>query len=133
MLVLADKAYTSRANRRYLRSCGIKAGIPSKKDQDAHRKAKGSRGRHRAGSHAGYAVAVLRRPRPVRNEIRWAAEPTATRGDECWSGDVRWSRHESARRGRRAVSHHCCLGAPRSHQSCGGRSRIIAAAISGWR
>jgi transposase len=44
VLVLADKAYTSRANRRYLRSRGIKACIPSKSDQDAHRKAKGSRG-----------------------------------------------------------------------------------------
>ncbi|WP_433724808.1 IS5 family transposase [Actinoplanes sp. CA-051413] len=44
VLVLADKAYTSRANRRYLRSRGIKACIPSKTDQDAHRKAKGSRG-----------------------------------------------------------------------------------------
>ncbi|WP_344615756.1 transposase, partial [Dactylosporangium salmoneum] len=44
VLVLADKAYTSRGNRRYLRSRGIKACIPSKTDQDAHRKAKGSRG-----------------------------------------------------------------------------------------
>jgi transposase len=43
-LVLADKAYTSRANRTYLRKRGIKACIPSKKDQDAHRKAKGSHG-----------------------------------------------------------------------------------------
>lgn len=44
VLVLADKAYTSRANRSYLRSRRIKACIPSKKDQDAHRKAKGSKG-----------------------------------------------------------------------------------------
>jgi transposase len=44
VLVLADKAYTSRANRHYLRSRGVKACIPSKSDQDAHRKAKGSRG-----------------------------------------------------------------------------------------
>ncbi len=43
-LVLADKAYTSRGNRDYLRKRGIKACIPSKKDQDAHRKAKGSKG-----------------------------------------------------------------------------------------
>ena len=40
--VLADKAYTSRANRGYLRRHGIKATIPSKSDQDAHRRAKGS-------------------------------------------------------------------------------------------
>ncbi|MET7375343.1 IS5 family transposase [Micromonospora arida] len=44
VLVLADKAYTSRVNRGYLRSRGIKACIPRKKDQDAHRQAKGSRG-----------------------------------------------------------------------------------------
>lgn len=43
-LVLADKAYTSKANRAHLRARGIKACIPSKADQDAHRKAKGSKG-----------------------------------------------------------------------------------------
>jgi transposase len=42
--VLADKASTSKANRAYLRRRGIKATIPSKTDQDAHRKAKGSAG-----------------------------------------------------------------------------------------
>jgi hypothetical protein len=47
--VLADqaytsKAYTSMANRAYLRQRGIKATIPSKADQDAHRRAKGSKG-----------------------------------------------------------------------------------------
>ncbi|GAB3945290.1 IS5 family transposase [Micromonospora vulcania] len=43
-IVLADKAYTSKANRAHLRSRGIRACIPSKADQDAHRKAKGSQG-----------------------------------------------------------------------------------------
>jgi transposase len=43
-IVLADKAYTSKANRAHLRSRGIRACIPSKTDQDAHRKAKGSKG-----------------------------------------------------------------------------------------
>jgi transposase len=42
--VLADKAYTSRANRGYLRRRGIKATIPSKVDQDAHRRKLGSKG-----------------------------------------------------------------------------------------
>lgn len=42
--VLADKAYTSRGNRAYLRRRGIKACIPSKADQDTHRRAKGSKG-----------------------------------------------------------------------------------------
>lgn len=42
--MLADKAYTSKANRAHLRRRGIKATIPSKSDQDAHRKAKGSKG-----------------------------------------------------------------------------------------
>ncbi|WP_187646021.1 IS5 family transposase [Actinoplanes teichomyceticus] len=43
-IVLADKAYTCKANRAHLRSRGIRACIPSKADQDAYRKAKGSRG-----------------------------------------------------------------------------------------
>jgi transposase len=43
-LVLADKAYTSRGNRGYARRRKIRVCIPSKADQDAHRKAKGSRG-----------------------------------------------------------------------------------------
>jgi transposase len=42
--VLADKAYTSRPNRRYLRRRAIKATIPSKADQDANRRKKGSKG-----------------------------------------------------------------------------------------
>jgi transposase len=42
--VLADKAYTSKENREHLRRRGIRATIPSKADQDAHRKAKGSKG-----------------------------------------------------------------------------------------
>lgn len=41
---LADKAYTSRVNRRYLRRRGIKATIPSKADQDANRRKLGSKG-----------------------------------------------------------------------------------------
>ena len=43
-IVLADKAYTSKANRAPLRSRGIRACIPSKTDHDAHRKAKGAKG-----------------------------------------------------------------------------------------
>jgi transposase len=42
--VLADKAYTSRGNRLYLPKRGIKATIPSKADQDAHRRKRGSKG-----------------------------------------------------------------------------------------
>ncbi|GAA3770992.1 IS5 family transposase [Plantactinospora mayteni] len=42
--VLADKAYTSKANRDYLRRRGIKATIPTKADQDANRRKKGSKG-----------------------------------------------------------------------------------------
>ena len=42
--VLADRAYSSRANRAYLRRRGIRATIPNKTDQLAHRRAKGSRG-----------------------------------------------------------------------------------------
>ena len=44
VLVRADKAYSARGTRGYLRRRGIKAVIPIKKDQDAHRKNKGSKG-----------------------------------------------------------------------------------------
>jgi transposase len=42
--VLADKAYSSRANRGYLRDRKIAATIPVKLDQQAHRRARGSAG-----------------------------------------------------------------------------------------
>ncbi|MFD9053585.1 IS5 family transposase [Streptomyces zaomyceticus] len=42
--VLADKAYTSRSNRRYLRRRGIPHTIPERLDQQRHRKNRGSRG-----------------------------------------------------------------------------------------
>jgi transposase len=42
--VLADKAYSSKANRAYLRRRGIKATIDQPRDQAAHRKNKGSSG-----------------------------------------------------------------------------------------
>ena len=41
---MADKAYSSRANRRYLRRRGIKVVIPVKKDQAANRAKLGSKG-----------------------------------------------------------------------------------------
>lgn len=43
-VVAADRAYSSRGNRSYLRRRGIKAVIPEKKDQAANRKKKGTRG-----------------------------------------------------------------------------------------
>jgi transposase len=42
--VLADKAYPSKANRRYLRQRGIQAVIPEKKDHRRNRTAKGRAG-----------------------------------------------------------------------------------------
>jgi transposase len=42
--VLADKAYSARSNREYLRRRGIPATIPIKDDQAAHRRNKGSAG-----------------------------------------------------------------------------------------
>jgi len=41
---LGDKAYSSAANRAYLRRRGIKAVIPAKDDQRQHRRARGRRG-----------------------------------------------------------------------------------------
>lgn len=42
--VLADKAYSAKANRAYLRRRGIRAVIPVKEDQKAHRRKRGSVG-----------------------------------------------------------------------------------------
>lgn len=42
--MLADKAYISKANCAHLRGRRIEATIPSKTDQDVHRKAKGYKG-----------------------------------------------------------------------------------------
>ncbi|XIG72326.1 hypothetical protein C1N81_44625 [Streptomyces sp. SGAir0957] len=42
--VLADKAYTARSNRRYLRRRGIAHTIPERRDQRRHRLNRGSRG-----------------------------------------------------------------------------------------
>ncbi|GAA3443907.1 hypothetical protein Pve01_80830 [Planomonospora venezuelensis] len=42
--VIADKAYSARATRRYLRRRRIAATIPEKADQLAHRRSRGSRG-----------------------------------------------------------------------------------------
>ncbi len=42
--VLADKAYSSKANRAFLREHGIKATIPIKEDQKASRRRKGAAG-----------------------------------------------------------------------------------------
>jgi transposase len=42
--VLADKAYSSKANRALLRCRGIRATIPEKDDQAAHRRARGRKG-----------------------------------------------------------------------------------------
>ena len=42
--VLADKAYSSRANRALLRCRGIRAVIPEKDDQAAYRRARGRLG-----------------------------------------------------------------------------------------
>jgi transposase len=41
---LADRAYSSRANRELLRRLGIQAVIPERSDQEANRKRRGSKG-----------------------------------------------------------------------------------------
>ncbi len=50
--VAADRAYSSRGNRAYLRKRRIKAVIPEKRDQAASRKRKGSRGGRPVGHDA---------------------------------------------------------------------------------
>lgn len=42
--LIADKGYSSRANRRMLASHGIKTTVPEKRDQLSHRRRRGSNG-----------------------------------------------------------------------------------------
>ena len=63
--VLADKAYSSRANRRYLRSRGIKATISQPKDQVANRRRRGSAG----GRPPAFDTAAYRRRNTVERGI----------------------------------------------------------------
>ena len=51
--LVADKGYSSRANRRLLRSRGIGHTIPEKADQAAHRRRRGSAGGRPPGFDAG--------------------------------------------------------------------------------
>jgi transposase len=50
---MGDKAYSSAANRTYLRKRGIKAVIPVKQDQKKHRRGRGSHGGRPPASGAG--------------------------------------------------------------------------------
>lgn len=52
----ADKAYSSRGNRRYLRRRGIRAVIPEKDDQAANRKKRGSSGGRPVSHDAGLYI-----------------------------------------------------------------------------
>jgi hypothetical protein len=65
--VLADKAYSSRANRAYLRRRSIKAVIPIKKDQQANRVKQGSTSK---------AVRVGDRPGSTPGDTRSATPPS---------------------------------------------------------
>jgi transposase len=59
--VLADKAYSCRANRALLRCRGIRATIPEKDDQAANRRARGRRG----GRSPAFDAAVYKRRHAV--------------------------------------------------------------------
>jgi hypothetical protein len=80
--VLADKAYTSKANRAHLRGRGIRATIPSKADQDAHRKAKGSKDRRIVGSSETYSVWL-------RGSTIWCAARTLASSKGYWPARCR--------------------------------------------
>ena len=55
--VIADKGYSSRANRRLLRENGIGHTIPEKADQAAHRRRRGSAGGRPPGFDRGHRYA----------------------------------------------------------------------------
>ncbi|MGD7003890.1 IS5 family transposase [Corynebacterium halotolerans] len=63
--VLADKAYSSRANRAWLKAKGITATISQPKDQAAHRKRRGSAG----GRPPAFDIAAYRRRNAVERGV----------------------------------------------------------------
>jgi transposase len=72
--VLADKAYSSRANRALLRCRGIRAVIPEQDDQAAHRRAR--------GRHGGRPLPSTGRPTGC--AMRWSAGSTGASGTGRW-------------------------------------------------
>ncbi len=75
--VLADKAYTSKANQAYPRRREITATIPSKLDQDTHRRAKGPKG--------GRPPAFD--PTSTSSVTPWSAGSTGSNATEPWPPD----------------------------------------------
>jgi NADH:ubiquinone reductase (H+-translocating) len=80
--VLADKAYSSRANRALLRCRGIRATIPEKDDQAAHQLPRGVRRRGRIAWLAWVALHIVtlvghrnRLPRWPTFSVRYLAWP----------------------------------------------------------
>ncbi len=58
---MGDQAYSSAANRAYLRMRGIKAIIPVKEDQKKHRRGRGSAGGRPPASDTGRYKSATRR------------------------------------------------------------------------
>jgi transposase len=76
--VLADKAYSSRANRALLGRRGIRATIPEKDDQAAHRRARG-----RLGGRPPKFDAVV-----SSGGMPWSAGSTGSSGSGRWPPDT---------------------------------------------
>ena len=71
--VLANKAYSSRANRAYLRKRGIQCTIPEKADQIRHRKNKGPA-----------AARPPSTPKTTRPATRWSAPSAGSSATAPW-------------------------------------------------
>lgn len=78
--ILGDKGYTTNANRQYLRHRGIKAVIPERRDHQAARKRKGSKG----GRPPAFDVEAYKGRHVVENHFGWIKQwrGIATRYDK---------------------------------------------------
>ncbi|GHG94527.1 hypothetical protein Srubr_35560 [Streptomyces rubradiris] len=85
-MVLADKAYSSRAIREHLRKRGIRAVIPVPADQRSHRLRRGSRG--------GRPPAFDRETYKQRNTVERCINRLKVRHEVA---HVKWESHEGRR------------------------------------
>jgi DDE family transposase len=88
---MGDKAYSSAANRAYLRKRGIKAVIPVKEDQKTHRRNRGSHGgRPPAFDRGQYKTAIPSNAASASSSSSARSPPAMTSANSCTREPSTW-------------------------------------------